>query len=80
MLRAMHQHYSKQEYDAAAAIARDAAPYIHPRLSAVDQKLSGELNIGNVDAPVKETREEWLARKNAAAAGMAASAAPKAVH
>ncbi|HWU63580.1 MAG TPA: hypothetical protein VN112_16295 [Ensifer sp.] len=33
MLRAMREHTEKDEWDKAAAIAKDAAPYMHPRLA-----------------------------------------------
>ncbi len=35
MLFAMRHHQKAKEYDKAAEIAKDAAPYMHPRLSAV---------------------------------------------
>ena len=35
MLVAMREHYAKKRYDKAAAVAKDAAPYVHPRLSAM---------------------------------------------
>jgi hypothetical protein len=35
LLFAMRHHFAAQRYDDAASIARDAAPYCHPRLSAV---------------------------------------------
>lgn len=73
MLKAMMEHYDAKEYTAAAAIAKDAAPYIHPRLASVEQKHSGDINVGRIDAPAKETREEWLARQQRV--GTAAGAA-----
>lgn len=36
MLKAMRDHYDKKEWDAAASIAKDAAPYMHPKLSSVE--------------------------------------------
>lgn len=56
----------KPDLEAAAVYARDAAPYIHPKLQAVSQELLADINIGQVDAPVKEDREAWLAKRNAA--------------
>jgi hypothetical protein len=56
----------KPDLEAAAVYARDAAPYIHPKLQAISQELSADVNIGQVDAPVKEGREEWLAKRAAA--------------
>lgn len=35
MLKAMREHYDKQEYDAAAGIAKDAAPYMHAKLASI---------------------------------------------
>lgn len=39
MLKAMRHHDSKGQLDEAARVAKDAAPYMHPRLAAVE--LSG---------------------------------------
>jgi hypothetical protein len=36
MIEAMRRHYDAKDLDAAAAIAKDAAPYMHPRLSTVE--------------------------------------------
>lgn len=55
----------REKAQAAATIAKDAAPYVHPRLASMDQKLSGEMRIGSIDAPVRESREEWLAKRKA---------------
>lgn len=38
MLKAMRLHADAQRWDAAAEVAKDAAPYIHPRLAAVEHK------------------------------------------
>jgi hypothetical protein len=35
MLKAMREHYNKEEWDAASAIAKDAAPYMHAKLASV---------------------------------------------
>ena len=40
MLRAMREHALAERWDQAAAVAKDAAPYCHPRLAAVE--VSGE--------------------------------------
>jgi hypothetical protein len=34
LLRTMHRHFEAEEYDEAAAAAKAAAPYVHPRPSA----------------------------------------------
>jgi hypothetical protein len=39
MLDAMRRHHKEKRYDEAARIGKDAAPYVHPRLAAVE--LSG---------------------------------------
>lgn len=56
--------------------ARDAAPYVHPRLAAVEHtgKDGGAIAI-SIDRPPRETREEWMARRNREVTnGMGASA------
>ena len=48
-------------FDAAVA----AAPYVHAKLSSVEQKHTGEIGMRGdpVDRPPRETREEWLERR-----------------
>jgi hypothetical protein len=36
MLEAMRTHYEAKRFDDAAAVAKDAAPYMHPRLAAIE--------------------------------------------
>lgn len=52
---------TKTRFDAAVA----AAPYVHAKLSSVEQKHSGEIGMKGdpVDRPPRETREEWLERR-----------------
>lgn len=45
MLRAMREHADKEEWDLAAAFAKDAAPYMHPKLQSV-------MHTGDADKPV----------------------------
>lgn len=45
MLRAMDEHFKAERWDAAANIAKDAAPYMHPKLQSV-------MHTGDVDKPV----------------------------
>lgn len=47
MVEAMRRHYRAKRWDMAAAIAKDCAPYIHPRLSAIAHggKVGVELEI-----------------------------------
>jgi hypothetical protein len=40
MLEAMREHWAQGEWDRAAAIAKLAAPYVHPRLASIEQKVS----------------------------------------
>lgn len=40
MLKAMTSHFQAERLDEAAAIAKDAAPYCHPRLQAIE--MSGK--------------------------------------
>lgn len=42
MLKTMRFLYASEDYIGAAAIAKDAAPYVHPRLSAITQEISGK--------------------------------------
>lgn len=55
------QNDTKTRFDAAVA----AAPYVHAKLSSVEQKHSGEIGMKGdpVDRPPRETREEWLERR-----------------
>jgi hypothetical protein len=66
MLEAMRTHHAAGHLDKAAAVAKDAAPYMHARLAQIDQHMSGTLGTyeaqpipvaeredipGSVDAP-----------------------------
>ena len=41
MLKAMRLHAEDSKWDEAAGIAKDAAPYIHPRLAAIEHAGKG---------------------------------------
>lgn len=57
MLRAMHEHYDHECWDEAAAIARHCAPYMHPRLSAVEYERP-ELDLSKLtDAGLEQLLE-----------------------
>jgi hypothetical protein len=59
MLRAMRDHATADRWDEAAKVAALAAPYVHPRLAAVDLKSEGTLTINDVsDQPL--TVDEWV--------------------
>ena len=45
MIKAMRFHYDAEEWDEAAAVAKDAAPYMHPRLSAVEASLTVSVSL-----------------------------------
>ncbi len=67
MLNAMRELWdqgtpeSKRE---AAAIAKDAAPYVHPRLSNIDQNINETQPYAYVLEPCR-TAEEWEAEVRA---------------
>lgn len=46
MLCAMRTHYDAKRFDDAAAVAKDAAPYMHPRLAAIEV-------AGDTEHPIK---------------------------
>ena len=46
MLKAMTVHHDNGDWDKAATIAKDAAPYVHPRLAAVEH--SSEVPLGEI--------------------------------
>lgn len=50
---------------AAAAAAKDAAPYVHPRLNAIDHSHSGAMNWADVFKRVEAIAESDLARAKA---------------
>lgn len=51
MLKAMRFHSEAQRWDQAASVAKDAAPYMHPRLAAVEHS-------GRDGGPIEVTRIE----------------------
>lgn len=61
LLKAMTVHYEAGRYDEAAAVAKDAAPYVHPRLSAVQ--------VSGGKAPVRLQIEEVVVFSGASANG-----------
>lgn len=61
MLRAMRLHATAERWDDAAAIAKDAAPYIHARLSSVDLNSEGTLTVRDVSSEPLTT-DEWAAQ------------------
>jgi hypothetical protein len=54
MLEAMRAHHEAGRLDEAAAVAKDAAPYIHPRLASIDQNVSGFPGYEPIPIPVAE--------------------------
>ncbi|KQV83254.1 hypothetical protein [Rhizobium sp. Root1220] len=49
MLKAMRAHAEKNDWDAAASIAKDAAPYMHAKLASVQHTGRGGGPIQTVD-------------------------------
>lgn len=49
MLTAMREHAKKKDWDAAASIAKDAAPYMHAKLASVQHTGRGGGPIQTVD-------------------------------
>lgn len=64
MLRAMRHYFDAGDLTRAAAIAKDAAPFCHPRLSAVEH--SG-VTQGPSQVDMDDARERILARLNSMA-------------
>lgn len=53
--------------------AEKAAPYVHPRLASVEQKVQADVthhDAAGIDRPPRQTRDEWM--------DVAASARPSA--
>jgi hypothetical protein len=67
MLEAMRSHYEAGNLDKAAAFAKDAAPYVHPRIANIEVS-------GNPDAPIeiRDMTNAELARRIAFILGQAA--------
>lgn len=65
MLKAMREHATKKDWDAAASIAKDAAPYMHAKLASVQHSgpNGGPIEYANL------TEEEIDARIAALASG-----------
>jgi hypothetical protein len=65
MLRTMRKRWDAEDEPGALEAAQMAAPYVHPRLSTVDAKHSGSLDVAGIDRAKPVTREEWLANRRA---------------
>lgn len=59
MLRAMREHFAAERWDDAATVAKDAAPYIHPRLANIDMKAEHELVGYAIAGEPIDDPEEW---------------------
>lgn len=59
MLEAMRTLYQGGDLIAAAGVAKDAAPYVHPKLSQIEQKSEVTVQKAVSDEPL--TPEEWAA-------------------
>jgi hypothetical protein len=63
MIEAMNSHRAAGRLDKAAAIAKDAAPYMHPRLSYVKSDVSH--TDADADQALEDELEELLAERTA---------------
>ena len=61
LLRAMRDHAAADRWDEASKVAALAAPYVHPRLAAVDMRSEGALTIKDISAEPM-TEAEWIAQ------------------
>ncbi len=61
MLRAMRDHAAAGRWDEAAKVAAMAAPYIHPRLTAIDLEAESTLTVHDVSNETMST-EKWAAK------------------
>lgn len=62
MLEAMREAYAEGGATAAMVYAKEAAPYLHPKLSSVDAKLDGTLGTYAAQPiPVEERHSDSLA-------------------
>lgn len=65
MLEAMREQYEAGNKIAAAQLAKDAAPYIHPRLQQVEQK--SDVTVRKTVSAEPMSPEEWERRHGPAA-------------
>lgn len=68
MLSAMREAWDKNEKAAACAIAKDAAPYMHARLTSVDATVDGQVSYEGIAIPIAE-RDPLDAAERAASGG-----------
>jgi hypothetical protein len=60
ILKAMRMKWEAGDFDGACAFAKDAAPYMHPRLAAIEARVESDVRQTLISAePMSE--EEWLA-------------------
>ncbi len=60
MLGAMRHHWAAERYDVAAGFAKDAAPYMHPRLASVQHGGPGGGAIPIASADLTNASPEQL--------------------
>lgn len=58
MIEAMREHYDAGRLNEAAAIAKDAAPYMHPRLSSSQIQAKVESEVSQVVEFIVTSREQ----------------------
>jgi hypothetical protein len=61
LLRAMRGYANSQQWDRAAAIAKDAAPYLHPKLTSVEPPEPPEKEPPKAEPDFSELTDEELA-------------------
>lgn len=54
MLKAMNEHVDAKRWDDAASVAKDAAPYVHPKLAAIEHAGA---NGGPIEVVAKVQRD-----------------------
>jgi hypothetical protein len=62
MLRAMEEHVKAEPWDDAAAVAKDAAPYVHPKLAAVQHTGPDGGSIVFMISDRTLSDDEWAAK------------------
>lgn len=65
MLETMRNLYQAGDFVAASGVAKDAAPYMHPRLSQIEQK--SEVTVQKAVSADPLTPEEWATSYGASA-------------
>lgn len=78
MVNTMRHLWGEGKILAASAVAKDAAPYMHPRLQSTEFKGHAEVTVtdSGADRPPRESRDEWIARRGREMAANLSAMAP----